>query len=153
MVAKPWQRSRASSILRFLSIASYGVLNNFYKYFLRCVAGSAPAPTSTVPGAPTSGAFEESSTSSTATSWSGPAEGYHPTRASLAHCARLARQLDQIEQELTENNIYDIAAQRIYVAVDNWKRFYKKVRRLSIIRRRWSLTGRWLKEIKDRGRS
>jgi len=35
---------------------------------------------------------------------------------------------------------------------ENWRRVVRRARRLGYIRRRWAITGHWLREVKARGR-
>ena len=61
-------------------------------------------------------------------------------------CARRSQQ-DETEFELVDSGTdVDTDVQ------GNWQRVVRRARRLGVIRRRWAITGHWLREVKARGR-
>ena len=61
-------------------------------------------------------------------------------------CARRSQQ-DETEFELVDSDTdVDTDVQ------ENWQRVVRRARRLGVIRRRWAITGHWLREVKARGR-
>ena len=65
-------------------------------------------------------------------------------------CARRRQQIgrsDETEFELVDSDTdIDLDVQ------ENWQRVVRRAQRLGVIRRRWAITGHWLREVKARGR-
>ena len=65
-------------------------------------------------------------------------------------CARRSQQIgrsDETALELVDSDTdIDLDVQ------ENWQRVVRRAQRLGVIRRRWAVTGHWLREVKARGR-
>ena len=66
-------------------------------------------------------------------------------------CTRRSHRTGPLQDE-TEFELVDSDTDIDLDVQENWQRVVRRARRLGVIRRRWAITGHWLREVKARGR-
>ena len=66
-------------------------------------------------------------------------------------CTRRSQRTGPLQDE-TEFELVDSDTDVDTDVQENWQRVVRRAQRLGVIRRRWAVTGHWLREVKARGR-